>query len=113
MKQQAWRYLAVPCTAIAAVVLSFSASAGIPTFQEVPAQRGDSDFCVGKDDGTYEHPDCRVRYQCKRGMASQVSCPTGQVFDANKNPDDNPAQSYCSAPEEVKHVDCSGVSLVK
>ncbi len=111
MKQQTWRYLAACSTAFAAMALSFSASAGIPTFKEVPAQRGDSDFCVGKDDGTYEHPDCRVRYSCKRGMASQVTCPEGQVFDPSKNPDDNPTLSYCSAPETMKHVDCSGVRL--
>ena len=113
MKQQKWRHLAAYSTVFAAVALSFSASAGVPTFQEVPAQRGDPDFCVGKDDGPYEHPDCRVRYSCKKGLASQVSCPTGEVFDEAKNPDDNPALSYCSAPASVKQVDCGSISLVK
>jgi len=114
MKQQTWRHLAVCSTVVAAVALSFSAAAAaVPSLKDVPALRGDSDFCIGKDDGSYEHPDCRVRYSCKRWMASQVSCPDGQVFDPTKNPDDNPALSYCSAPESVKHVDCTGVGLVK
>jgi len=113
MKQQTWRHLTACSTALAAVALSFSASAGVPTFKEVPAQHGDADFCVGKDDGAYEHPDCRVRYSCKRGLAYQVTCPAGEVFDADKNPDNNPALSYCSAPESTKHVDCGSLSMVR
>jgi hypothetical protein len=112
MKQQIWRHLAVCSTVVAAAALSFSAAAGaVPSFKDVPAILGEPDFCIGKQDGSYEHPDCRVRYSCKRGMASQTSCPDGQVFDPNKNLNDNPTLSYCSAPESVKHVDCS--NLVK
>jgi len=113
MKQQTWRHLAMRSTVAAVAVLSFSAWAGAPSFKEAPALNGDGNFCVGQDDGNYEHPDCRMHYSCKKGLASQVACPTGQVFDAAKNPNDDPSISYCSAPETVTHLDCSGVNLVR
>ncbi len=110
MKQRAWRHLAVRSTAFAAMALSLSTRAGVPSFSEVPALKGDPEFCMSKDDGTYAHPDCRVRYSCKRGMASQVNCPDGQVFNEDANPSDNSSVSYCSAP--VANTDCRGIKAV-
>src|SRR5882757_349657 len=111
MKKLTWRSLAVRSTAVAAMALSYSAWAGVPSFTQAPAIVGDSNFCLGKDDGSYSHPDCRVRYSCSRGAATQVNCPDGQVFDAHKNGDDDPALSYCSVPEKASRVDCSGLAL--
>lgn len=113
MKQQGWRYLVASSIAVAAAALSFSTQAAAPSFTDAKALEGDRNFCVGQPDGTYEHPDCRMYYSCKKSLASQVACPSGQVYNPDKNPDDNPALSYCSAPDEMKHVDCSGISLVK
>lgn len=113
MKQQTWRHLAVHSTMVAAMALSFPTWAAVPTFSEAPAAKGDPNFCLDQSDGAYEHPDCRVRYSCRKGLAAEQRCPDGQVFDASKNPDDNPTLSYCSVPESVKHVDCSGIGLVK
>ncbi len=111
MNKLTWRSLAVRSIAVTAMALSYSAWAGVPSFTQAPAIVGDSNFCLGKDDGSYAHPDCRVRYSCSRGAASQVNCPDGQVFDARKNADDDPALSYCSAPEKASRVDCSGLAL--
>jgi hypothetical protein len=54
-----------------------------------------------------------VRYACDGGLAVQVACPDGQVFDASKNPDNDPNKSFCSAPEAAQHNDCSGIALSK
>jgi len=113
MKQQSWKHNAVRAIVVVTAALSFSAWAEVPSFKEAPAASGDREFCLDKTDGTYEHPDCRMRYSCKRGIASQVACPSGQVFDAAKNPDDKAGLSYCSAPEAMSHLDCTGISLVK
>lgn len=113
MKKLTWRYLAACSTVVAAAVLSQSAWAAVPSFADAPAIHGDSNFCIGKDDGTYAHPDCRVRYACARNSASEIPCPTGEVFDKLKNRDDDPSLSYCSAPAVATYADCSGLALKK
>lgn len=115
MKSLKWRQLAARSAMIGAVLASFAAAAasGVPTFKEAPKLDGDRNFCVGQDDGAYEHPDCRVHYQCSHGLAAEVKCPDGQVFDAAKNPDGDPGKSYCAAPEAASHLDCSGLALHK
>jgi hypothetical protein len=113
MKQQTWQYLAVRSVAALVAAASFSSwGDAVPSFSQVPALQGDASICLGKEDGSYAHPDCRVRYACERSVASQVDCPSGQVFDKNKNRDDDPAQSYCAVPESASHVDCSEVKLL-
>lgn len=101
------------CSAVGVIlgsaILSCSAAAAVPLFSQVPAVQGEPDFCVGKDDGTYQHPDCRVYYSCKGYAEAQVKCPDGEVFDPNKNPNDDPAKSYCGAPASVADLDCSGL----
>ena len=94
---------------LGSMILSFSAAAAVPLFSQVAAVPGEADFCVGKDDGAYQHPDCRVYYSCKGYMASQVKCPEGEVFDPEKNPNDDPGKSYCSAPASVAQLDCGGL----
>lgn len=108
LKRQAAARVAV----FAAAVISFAAAAnGIPSFSEVPAAKGDPNFCLGKDDGAYRHPDCRVRYSCDGGLAEQIGCPDGQVFDASKNRGNDPAKSYCSAPADLGTPnDCGGIA---
>ncbi len=113
MKQHTRWYLVAGATLIAAAGISSSAWARVPTFQEAPAIKGDSDFCLGRTDGVYDHPDCRMHYACKKGIATQVACPDGEVFDADKNPSDSPALSYCSAPAKDSSVDCDSIRLVK
>jgi hypothetical protein len=113
MKRKTRWHLVAGAALVAAIGISSSAWARVPTFQEAPALKGDSDFCLGKDDGSYEHPDCRMHYSCKRGIATQVSCPEGQVFDSDKNPNDNPAMSYCSVPAKDSSVDCDSIHMVK
>jgi hypothetical protein len=113
MQQPRRRHMAARFTVFAAIAVSLSSWAEVPSFSQVPAIKGNPNFCMGKDDGAYKHPDCRVRYACDGGAASQVNCPSGQVFDPAKNPDDNPAKAYCGAPQSVDHVDCSGIGMVK
>jgi hypothetical protein len=91
------------------VILSLPAFAGVPMFSQVPLVKGEEDFCLDKQDGAYQHPDCRVYYSCRRHTEAEVKCPEGQVFDADKNPSDDPGKSYCSAPESVASLDCGGV----
>ena len=92
---------------------AFAAADSVPSFKDAPKLEGDREFCLDKSNGSYEHPDCRVHYQCSRGLAAEVKCPDGQVFDASRNPDDDPAKSYCVAPDQASHVDCSGLALHK
>lgn len=116
MKTLKWRQFAAVAAMAGAALVSFTASATggtVPTFKEAPKLDGDRQFCVDKENGVYEHPDCRVHYQCSRHLAAEVKCPDGQVFDASRNPDDEPGKSYCAAPDAVSHVDCSGVALHK
>jgi hypothetical protein len=115
MKTLKLRQLAAGAAMAGAVLVSFSASAvgSVPSFKDAPKLEGDREFCLDKSNGSYEHPDCRVHYQCSRGLAAEVKCPEGQVFDASKNPDDDPAQSACVVPEQASHVDCSGLALHK
>ncbi len=110
-----WQFAAGAAMA-GAVLVSFSASAAVvsvPGFKDSPKLEGDRQFCVDKDNGVYEHPDCRVHYQCSHHLAAEVKCPDGQVFDASANPDDNPAKSYCAAPDQASHFDCNGLALHK
>lgn len=103
-----WRY------ALAGVLAcSFAAAADVPSLKAAPMTPGDPSFCVAKDDGSYRHPDCRVRYVCSGGLATQVACPDGQVFDSAKNPDDDPSKGYCSLPAQAQRYDCSGIALIK
>jgi len=116
MKTIRWRRLAAGAALTGAMLVSFTAAAAaaaVPSFKDAPKLEGDREFCLDKSNGTYEHPDCRVHYQCSRGLAAEVRCPDGQVFDASKNPDDDPAKSYCVVPEQASHVDCSGLALHK
>lgn len=108
MKSVVARGTAVGVT-LGAIVLSFSAFAAVPLFSQVPLVHGEDDFCLAKFDGAYQHPDCRVYYSCRRHTEAEVKCPDGQVFDPDKNPSDDPAKSYCSAPESVANLDCGGV----
>lgn len=113
MKTLKWRQLAARTAMIGGVLVSFSAAAGVPSFNQAPAAQGDPSFCVGKDDGSYRHPDCRVRYACDGGLATQVNCPEGQVFDPARNPDSDPGKPFCSKPEEARsHNDCGGIALL-
>jgi len=113
MKTLNWQF-AARAVLIGAVMASFAAAASVPGFKQAPASQGDPNFCQGKDDGAYRHPDCRVRYSCAGGLAEQVSCPEGQVFDASKNRGDDPAKSYCSAPEQLGAAnDCGGIAIGK
>ena len=112
MNNRVWR-LAAGLAVLGAMMVAGSAAAAVPSFSDVPAISGDPNFCISKDDGAYKHPDCRVYYSCSSGIASQVDCPSGQVFDATKNPDDDPAKSYCAAPQSAAHVDCSELAVKK
>ena len=112
MSMPNWRNPAARHILLGAVLVSAPAWA-IPSFSEAPVVRGDANFCVSKDDGAYAHPDCRVYYSCDRGLAAQVACPPGQVFDEAKNRDGDPGKSYCATPEAASHVDCGGLALKK
>jgi hypothetical protein len=113
MKTLNWRH-AVRAAVMGAALVSFAAAAAVPSFKQAAPAQGDPNFCLGKDDGSYRHPDCRVRYSCAGGLAEQVSCPEGQVFDASKNRGDDPAKSYCSAPEQLGTPnDCGGIAVGK
>jgi len=115
MKMSKWRQLAAQTAMIGAVLVSFSAAAAgnVPSFKDAPMAEGDASFCMSKEDGVYEHPDCRVYYRCKHNVATEQKCPDGQVFDASKNPDDVPGKAYCSAPQSVAHVDCNSLAFQK
>ncbi len=116
MKTYKLLQLAAGAAMAGAVLVSFSASAAVasvPGFKDAPKLEGDRQFCVDKSNGVYEHPDCRVHYQCSRHLAAEVKCPDGQVFEASTNSDDDPAKSYCVAPEQASHFDCSGLGLHK
>jgi hypothetical protein len=112
MKSGQARRAAAGFAVFTAVILSLPvAAAPLPSFSEAPVTSGQSDFCAGQPDGTYQHPDCRVYYRCDKGGEAQVKCPEGQVFDPDKNPNDVAGRAYCGAPESVAHVDCSEVKL--
>jgi hypothetical protein len=115
MKMSKWRQLAARAAMIGAVLVSCSAAAAssVPSFKDAPKLEGDRDFCLDQVDGVYEHPDCRVHYQCSRHLAAEVKCPEGEVFDLSKNPDGDSGKSACVAPEAASHVDCSGLALHK
>jgi hypothetical protein len=115
MKMLKWQQLVAQSLVAGAALVSFAAAAAssVPSFKDAPKLDGDREFCLDQQDGAYEHPDCRVHYQCAHHLAAEVKCPDGQVFDASKNPDGDPARSYCAAPESASHVDCSGLALHK
>ena len=116
MKTLKWRRFAAGAAMAGAALVSFTASAtggAVPSFKDAPKLDGDNEFCLDKDNGPYEHPDCRVRYQCTRHLVAEVKCPEGQVFDADLNPDDVAGKAYCTVPEKASHVDCEGLALHK
>ena len=60
----------------------------------------DNNFCVGKPDGLYAHPDCTKYYHCYSGGYQAVQpCPEGLYF--------NPKLSYCDYPQNVP--ECFGL----
>ena len=113
MKQRTWRQLAAFTTLAALAAASLPATAGgVPSFKDSPAIKGDSNTCMGRDDGVYVHEDCRMYYICHKGGARQAACPEGQVFDQRQSPDGTPGPAVCAAPEKVR-ADCSSLTLAK
>ena len=70
------------------------ASTTKPLVTTTRPQVEDDNFCVGKPDGLYAHPDCTKYYHCYSGGYQAVQpCPEGLYF--------NPKLSYCDYPQNV------------
>ena len=56
----------------------------------------DEGFCNGRDDGNYRNPDTCFGYiACSGGIAHEIPCADGLVFNEDKNVCDYPENTEC------------------